>query len=142
MSAANDATRRAAETLLGAPAADPSTLLGDLQVQDNWGGGDDLDLAMLPPDGYRVSWLGAPTKALITARDVQSTSHEGLALSGAAPGDYVIEITRPGGHRGIVRGSVDLTVAGERRTIPFVLDGTSTRIALAKITTKSRLVPL
>jgi hypothetical protein len=127
---------------VAAAAPDPSALVGDLQVQANWSGGDDLDIAMLPPDGYRVSWLGAPTKAIITARDVQSTSHEGLALSGAAPGDYVIEITRPGGHRGAVRGSVDLTVAGERRNIPFVLDGTSTRIALAKITTKSRLVPL
>lgn len=142
LASADAAARAVAEALLAQAAPDPNALVGDLQVQASWSGGDDLDLAMLPPDGYRVSWLGAPTKAIISARDVESTSHEGLALNGAAPGDYVIEITRPGGHHGTVRGSVEVLAAGERRTIPFTMDGTSTRVALAHISTKSRLVPL
>jgi hypothetical protein len=142
LSAADPVTRRAADALLLEPQADPSALIGDVMVQATWSGGDDLDLALLPPDGYRVSWLGAPTRAIITARDALSTSKEGLALNGAVPGDYVVEITRPGGHRGVVRGSVDVNVAGERRTVPFVFDGASVRVALLKITTKSRLVPL
>jgi hypothetical protein len=142
LAAADAPTRAAADVLLAVPQADPSALIGDLQVQATWSGGDDLDLAFLPPDGYRVSWLGAPTRAIITARDALSTSREGLALNGAAPGDYVVEITRPGGHTGVIRGSIDVTAAGERRTVPFVLEGSSARVALVKITTKSRLVPL
>jgi DNA-directed RNA polymerase specialized sigma24 family protein/tetratricopeptide (TPR) repeat protein len=142
MASVADAIRRAADALLLLPPADPSTLSGDLRVEASWDGGDDLDLSMLPSDGNRISWLGAPTKALISARDVQSTSREGLALLGSAPGDYVVEITRPAGHTGVVRGSLDVTAAGERRTVPFVLDGPRLRVALVKITTKSRLVPL
>jgi hypothetical protein len=142
MAAANDATRRAAEAGLAVPAPDPSLLSGDLRVEASWDGGDDLDLSMLPPDGNRVSWLGAPTHAVIGARDVQSRLHEGLSLRGGAPGDYVIEITRPSGHTGILHGTADITAAGDRRSVPFVLEGSSVRVALVRITTKSRLVPL
>ncbi len=130
-SATDDGTRRAVQALLATPPADPSTLLGDLRLEATWDGGDDLDLSLLPPDGNRVSWLGAPTRAVITARDVQSTTREGLALRGSAPGDYVVEITRP-----------DVAAAGERRTVPFVLEGPSVRVALVKISARSRLVPL
>ncbi len=140
--AASDATRTAADALLAVPAPDASALLGDLRLQATWDSGDDLDLSLLPSDGNRVSWLGAPTKAIITARDVESTSREGLALQGGAPGDYVVEVTRPEGHTRTVRGSVDITAAGERRSVPFVLDGQRMRVALVKISAKSRLVPL
>jgi hypothetical protein len=142
MAAADEATRRAADTLLTAKPVDPSQLSGDLRLEATWDGGDDLDLALLPPDGARVSWLGAPTRAVITARDVESTSREGLGLRGSMPGDYVVEITRPLGHRGLVRGSVAVYAAGDRRTVPFAFDGPSARIAVLKITTRSRLVPL
>jgi tetratricopeptide (TPR) repeat protein len=142
MALADDATRRSADTLLTAKPADPSTLSGDLRLEATWDGGDDLDLSLLPPDGARVSWLGAPTRAVISARDVRSTSREGLALRGGAPGEYVVEVTRPAGHRGTVRGSVAVYAAGDRRVVPFELGGTSTRIALLKITTRPKLVPL
>ncbi len=142
MSLADDATRRAAEVFLSAKPIDPSTLSGDLRLEATWDGGDDIDLSLLPPDGARVSWLGAPTRAVITARDVRSTSREGLALRGGAPGDYLVEVTRPSGHRGTVRGSVVVYAAGDRRVVPFELDGTSARVALLKITTRPRLVPL
>ena len=142
MALADERTRRAADILLAAKPADPSVLSGDLRVEATWGGGDDLDLALLAPDGGRVSWLGAPTKAVITARDVQSTTHEGLALRGGAPGDYLVEVTRPAAHRGTVRGSLTIYLAGARAVAPFELDGTGKRVALLKITTRPRLVPL
>ena len=142
MALADEPTRRAADPLFAASLPDPSALSGDLKLEATWDGGDDIDLAMLAPDGGRVSWLGAPTRAIISARDVQSTSREGLALKGSSPGDYVVELTRPLGHRGTVRGTVSVFAAGERRAIPFVLDGSSTRVALLHITTRSRLVPL
>ena len=46
-------------------------LSGDLRVTARWDGSEhDLDLVILPPQGYRVSWLGAPTRAVISATDV------------------------------------------------------------------------
>jgi len=45
-------------------------------------------------------------------------------------------------HRGIVRGTIDIVAAGERRTVPFVLEDQTTPVALVRITTKPRLVPL
>jgi uncharacterized protein YfaP (DUF2135 family) len=142
MAATDAATRRAADALLVQPPLDPTALSGDFRLEATWDGGDDVDLSMVGPDGARVSWLGAPTKAVITARDVTSTGSEGLALRGAAPGDYVIEITRPEGRRSLVRGTVDITAAGDRRQVPFVLDGASTRVALVKMTARAKLVPL
>jgi hypothetical protein len=142
MALADEKTRRAADALLTAKPADPSVLSGDLRIEATWDGGDDLDLAFLTPDGGRVSWLGAPTRAVITARDVRSTTHEGLALRGGAPGDYLVEVTRPAGHRGAVRGSMTIYVAGARSVAPFELTDTSRRVALLKITTRPRLVPL
>jgi hypothetical protein len=142
MGLADEPTRRAADALFAAPPTDSSQLTGDLKLEATWDEGDDLDLAMLSPDGGRISWLGAPTRAVISARDVQSTSREGLALRGSTPGDYVVELTRPSGHRGTVRGTVAVFAAGERRAIPFAFDGPSARVALLRITTRSRLVPL
>jgi len=130
------------DSLLGEAAQDPSALSGDLRLEARWDGGDDLDLAMLHQEG-RMSWLGAPTKAIISARDVQSTSREALALRGESVGDYVVEITRPVGHSGVVRGTVDISApGGDRRSVPFVLDGDRVRIALVKVTARSKLVPL
>lgn len=136
-----DATRRAADLLLGQHGDDPTALSGDFRLEATWDGGDDLDLAMVHTDG-RVSWLGAPTKAVISARDVQSGGREALALRGASAGDYVIEVTRPHGHTGTIHGTVDISVPGDRRSVPFVLEGSHARIALVKIWMKSKLVPM
>jgi DNA-directed RNA polymerase specialized sigma24 family protein/tetratricopeptide (TPR) repeat protein len=141
LAAADDATRRAATTLLAQPATDPFALRGDLHLDATWSGGDDLDLAMVSSEG-RISWLGAPTRAVISARDVLSGSRESLALQGASNGDYVIEITRPAGRSGVVRGMIEIAVPGDHREVPFVLDGDRARVAMLKISSRSRLVPL
>ncbi len=101
-----------------------------------------MDLAILHPDGQRVSWLGAPTRELISARDVLSRDREGLALNGAKPGEYAIEVVRSGGYTGTVRGELRVFAAGETRRIPFTLDGPRLTLALAEIKMVSRLVPL
>jgi hypothetical protein len=141
MAAASDATRREASALLEKPPSDSSDLSGDLRLEATWDGGDDLDLAMVHTEG-RISWLGAPTRAVISARDVQSTSREGLALRGGSPGDYVVEITRPAGHTGTIHGTVDISAAGDHRSVPFSIDGDRARVALVRVTTRPRLVPL
>ncbi len=136
-------TRTAAERLLSGP--DPiatEALSGDLRLEATWDGGADLDLALIHPEGHRVSWLGAPTRSVITARDVVSTTTEGLSLRGAKPGEYAIEVVRASGTEGQVRGSLKVTAAGTTQSIPFVLDGSRLMLGTVRITMQERLVPL
>ena len=142
LSLVDEKTARMATSLASAPAPDETRLVGDLRVEATWLSDVDLDLAILHPDGQRVSWLGAPTRELISARDVLAHGREGLALSGAKPGEYAIEVVRSGSESGTVRGELSVTVAGETRRIPFTLDGQRLTIALAEIKMVSRLVPL
>lgn len=142
LSLVDEKTARLATSLASAPAPDETRLLGDLRVEAIWLSDVDLDLAILHPDGQRVSWLGAPTRELISARDVLAHGREGLALSGAKPGEYAIEVVRAGGDSRPVRGELTVTAAGETRRIPFTLDGQRLTIALAEIRMVSRLVPL
>ncbi|MEY2931382.1 MAG: hypothetical protein RL033_2131, partial [Pseudomonadota bacterium] len=118
-------------------------LSGDLRVTATWQGSEhDLDLVILPPQGYRVSWLGAPTRAVISATDVLSVHREGLALRGAEPGQYAIEIVRSSPVGGSVSGNLDITVGHTQRTLPFVLDGQRLRVATAELRVVSRLEPV
>jgi hypothetical protein len=139
---ADEKTARAAEALANAPARDDTRLLGDLRVEATWSDDADLDLALLHPDGHRVSWLGAPTRELISARDVLDHGREGLALNGAKPGEYGVEIVRSAGSTGPVRGELTVFAAGETRRIPFTLEGQRMTVALAEIKMVPRLVPL
>jgi len=137
-----DATVRAsAERLLAAAAPDLDTLKGDLRVEGTWSGGADVDLALIDPDGHRVSWLGAPTRGVISARSVTSTREEGLALSGGKPGEYVVEVVRGSG-TDRASGELTITVAGTTRRVAFTLDGPRTSVAIARIEMRSELVPL
>lgn len=133
--------RRKAEVLLKAPPKDDSQQRGDVRIEATWSGSSDLDLALLDTDGARISWLGAPTRAVIMARDVTTRGREGLAVRGAMPGEYVIEVVRSDGD-GPVTGEVTVTVAGLTRRIPFQLSGTRATIGVAGIRMQSRLVPL
>ncbi|MBK7580416.1 MAG: FecR domain-containing protein [Myxococcales bacterium] len=141
LGAAEDRIRKAAEALISKFDNQKDDLLGDLRLEASWPGGDsDVDIALIDPDGNRISWLGAPTKALITASDVASSQREGLALRGAKPGEYVIEVVRGSGSAP-VRGEIIVTVAGAKRTVPFFLTGTRETVGIAKIAMESRLVP-
>lgn len=133
---------RAAERLLEQPRPADS-LSGDLRVTATWRGGEgvDLDLSVIDPDAHRVSWLGAPTRAVITATNVVSTNEEGLALRGGKPGEYLLEVSRGSGV-GRVEGTVTVSLAGTLRQIPFALESNRTALAVLRITTVPRLVPL
>ena len=67
---------------------------------------------------------------------------EGLALRGAEPGQYAIEIVRSSPSGGSVSGNLELTVGKAQRTLPFVLDGQRLRVATAELRVSSRLVPV
>ncbi|HMJ10816.1 MAG TPA: hypothetical protein VK524_05385, partial [Polyangiaceae bacterium] len=130
-----------AEKLLAGRAPDATELSGDLRIEASWLGGSDLDVALLDAEGHRISWLGAPTRSVISARDVASQGRETLAVRGAAPGEYVLQVVRVTGSAP-VRGELNVVIAGTRRTIPFVLDGPRANVGIAKVSMESRLVPL
>jgi hypothetical protein len=137
---AGEEVRRRAER---SPVAPSQGLDGDFRVEGSWNHATDLDLVIVHPDGYRVSWLGAPTQSVISALDVQSTQREGLALRGAAPGTYAIEVVRASDEAGgSTSGEVEIRIGDQRRRVPFTLHGTRTRIASVKVNMRSRLVPL
>lgn len=140
-SAATEPTLRTAERLNSkSPPADG--LSGDLRVTATWSGGSDvdLDLSLIDPDAHRVSWLGAPTRAIISATTVTSPREEGLALRGGKPGEYLLELSRGRGS-GRVQGTVTVHVAGVERSIPFSFDGERSTLGVIKIRSISRLVP-
>jgi hypothetical protein len=117
-------------------------LNGEFRVEAEWEGAEaDLDLALIHPDGYRVSWLGAPTRAVISAENVLSTRNEGLALRGVKSGRYAVEVVRGSG-TGPVRGTLKVRFRDQHRSMPFVLEGDRVRLAEVNVTQHSRLVPL
>jgi hypothetical protein len=138
---ADETTRKQADTRLQKTGNDEDTLRGELRLQATWEGGADLDLALIHPSGHRVSWLGAPTKAIISATDVTNTGKEGLAFFGSPSGEYVVEVVRASGE-GPVRGTLELSGPGDRRSIPFVLEGQRATVATLRVSFQSRLVPL
>jgi hypothetical protein len=118
-------------------------LSGDFRAVATWQGSEhDVDVVILNPEGYRVSWLGAPTRAVITANDVLSVHREALALRGAPPGQYAIEVTRSSSAPGPIRGSLQLMVADAERNVPFVVEGERARVATVTLRNETRLVPL
>jgi hypothetical protein len=143
LAAADPRVKKAAEPLIVKFDKQSDELSGDIKLEATWFGGDqDLDIALIDPDGNRVSWLGAPTKAVISASDVVSTSREGLALRGGKAGEYVVEVVRGTNGGGPVRGEVVITVAGTKKTVPFTLTGTRETVGIAAVTIQSRLVPI
>jgi ferric-dicitrate binding protein FerR (iron transport regulator)/tetratricopeptide (TPR) repeat protein len=119
-----------------------SSVRGDLQVSASWYGGEDLDIALIDPQGARISWQGG--RAGVTASGATSPSRESLGVSRASTGEWLVEVVRADANdaRGrITRGEVTVTVLGERRTFSFSLDGARTRVARAAVIRESRLVP-
>lgn len=150
MRAAEDGVRKNAEReLTKAPAKDLG-VRGDVQVTATWQGGADVDLALVHPKGHRVSWLGAPTRAIISAADVTSLSTESLGLLGSPAGEYAIEVVRARpegpGVTGVslppVTGELTIRAAGTVRKIPFTLVGDRVVVGTMRVSFRSQLVPV
>jgi hypothetical protein len=139
LSSADDKTRKAADALL-ANMKVKTGVSGDIRLDAKWQGGGDVDLALIHPKGHRVSWLGAPTRALISAEDVTSTSHEALGLLGGRSGEYVVEVVRASGE-GPISGTITIRASGDTRTVPFRLEGNRLSVGTVRVRFESRLVP-
>ena len=122
-------------------------LAGDLVADVTWDrdGRTDLDLAIVAPDGARISWpLAARSRSSRALRSIDptSTSHESLAWSNGSSGAYTFEVARSGADTRPVRGSLTVRVLGQSRTFPFVLTGAHLAVARANVRWESRLVPM
>jgi len=138
---ASDSVRRQAERLLERAFEPDDVLSGDLRAEAMWSGDADIDIAFITPEGQRVSWLGAPTRQVISARNVTSRRTEGIALRNAPAGNYVIQLVRVSG-AGPISGELSLTVVNSKRTLPFTLRDERTVVGVASIKTVAKLVPV
>jgi hypothetical protein len=142
LNAASESARKDVESALQRPATDDSVQSGDLQIQARFDGSEDLDVSLIDPDGQRISWLGAPTRAVIAARDVLSRDREALSLRGAKPGEYLVEVVRARSSGPSVRGELEIRAAGAFERVPFTLTGTRTTVAVISVKMVPRLVPV
>jgi len=147
--AAAAATR--CQTTNEAPGAE--TIAGNLVVGLRTESGVDLDVAVIFRDGTRVSWMGG--RKGVRAAEATSLQGERLAIGFLPVGSYTIEVSRttpasalgtappsPAGPVTVsgppVSGTVELRVLGERRTIPFRLDGERAAVAAVSVRTEFR----
>jgi hypothetical protein len=128
-----DEERTAAEKAATVAPASTSAR-GDVVINARWSTNADVDVAIIAPDGSRTSWMGG---ALV--EDSTSGNHETLAMRRIRRGNYLVEITRNGNASGAVRGSLDVSVLGSKKTIPFELVGSRATVGRINIALEQRL---
>jgi ferric-dicitrate binding protein FerR (iron transport regulator)/tetratricopeptide (TPR) repeat protein len=135
---ADDPLRAAAEkAALVAPVT--PRIAGDLVIDGAWMTPADLDISLITPDGTRVSWMGGRSDVVVG--DSTSTTREKLAVKTLRRGAYLIEISRADGATAPVRGSLDISVLGEHRALPFELTGTHAIVGRVTVSLTSHLEP-
>ncbi|HET9988472.1 MAG TPA: VIT domain-containing protein, partial [Kofleriaceae bacterium] len=133
---ADDAQRGAAEKLATVAAIEPK-LAGDLVVNATWQTPADLDLTLVAPDGTRVSWQGGRSDVMVA--DATAHDREELAIKTLRRGNYLLEITRGDIARSPVRGTLDVTVLGVKKSLPFELTGTHAVVGHVNVSLQSHL---
>jgi len=113
---------------------------GDLVINGTWDSTADLDISLVAPDGTRVSWMGGRTD--ITVADSTSQNREQLAVKTLRKGNYLIEINRAEPTTSVVRGTVDVTVLGQKKSFPFELTGNRQTVGTIGVTMHSHLEPV
>jgi tetratricopeptide (TPR) repeat protein len=136
---ADDPLRAAAEK--AATVAPPAPrIAGDLVIDGAWMNPADLDVSLITPDGTRVSWMGG--RSDVAVNDSTSTTREEMAIRRLRRGNYLIEVSRADGATGTVRGSLDVTVLGQKRSLPFELTGSHVTVGRVSVTLTSHLEPV
>jgi hypothetical protein len=132
----DDASRAAAEKAATvAPIAPKAN--GDIVVDGRWDQNADLDISVIAPDGTRVSWMGGRKDVVVA--DSTSTTRERLAIRSLKRGNYLVEISRADTSKGPIRGTLDVTVLGVKRAIPFELANARTVAGRVAVSMQSRL---
>jgi tetratricopeptide (TPR) repeat protein len=136
---ADDIQRGAAERLATVAPIEPK-LAGDLVVHATWDAAADLDLTLVAPDGTRVSWQGGRSDVMVA--DATAHDREELAVKTLRRGNYLLEITRGDVARSPVRGTLDVTVLGVKKSLPFELTGTHAVVGHVNVSLTSHLESL
>jgi ferric-dicitrate binding protein FerR (iron transport regulator)/Mg-chelatase subunit ChlD/tetratricopeptide (TPR) repeat protein len=133
-----DAQRVAAEKAATVAPVDPR-VAGDLVVTAHWQDGSDLDLSVVTPQGTRVSWLGGRDD--VTVADTLVNGGEKLALKKLKKGNYLIEIGRTDGKPSTtpVRGTLEISALGVKRTVAFELTGDRATLGRINVTMQAEL---
>jgi len=131
-------TRRAAVESAVSKLADSTSVFGDVVLDASWNNSADLDLAVIDPSGQRLAWLAGRGRV----QDATSRSHEKLGVSTSGAGAFLVEIARSDAGTSPVSGFVNVTAFGMSKRVPFVLTGSSARVARVDVRFVSELVPL
>lgn len=132
-------TRRGAlETALSSLARGEGSASGDIVLDATWTGGADVDLAVIDPSGQRLGWLSG--RGLVD--DPTSRSHERLGVSSGSVGTFLVEVARSDTSIEPVTGFVTIRAFGMSKRVPFVLGGSSARVARVDARWVSELVPI
>jgi len=75
----------------------------------------------------------------VVVGDASSNEKEQLALKSIKRGNYLIEVTRGGASQGPIRGTLDITVLGTKRSLPFELLGSRAVVGRLAIALEERL---
>jgi tetratricopeptide (TPR) repeat protein len=135
----DDAARTEAEKLATVAPVTPR-VTGDLVIGGKWDIPADLDISLVAPDGSRVSWMGGRTD--ITVADSTAKDREQLAVKTLRKGNYLVEINRAEPTSSVVRGTVDVSVLGQKKSFPFELSGNRQVVGTISVTLQSHLEPV
>jgi ferric-dicitrate binding protein FerR (iron transport regulator)/tetratricopeptide (TPR) repeat protein len=135
----DDKARTEAEKLATVSPLEPR-VAGDLVIAGRWDNSADLDISLVAPDGTRVSWMGGRTD--ITVADSTASDREQLSVKRLKKGNYLIEISRGEATTTPIRGTLDVSVLGQKKALPFELTGTRTVVGSIKVTMHSHLEPM
>ena len=123
---------------MAATAETPPAVRGDLMLDATWSQPTDLDISLVTPQGTRLSWMGGRTT--VVGDDATARGHERLGLRRSTVGSYLVEVARADpADTTEVRGQVQINVLGERRTLPFTLQGERAVIGRVGVVRRSRM---
>jgi DNA-directed RNA polymerase specialized sigma24 family protein/tetratricopeptide (TPR) repeat protein len=138
---ASEPDRRRAQSLALAPQPRGIPSRGEVVLDARWNNGEDLDLALISPQGTRISWMGG--RKSVFADRVANQGNERLGLGVVSPGSYLVEISRTDTTSlQPVRGNIRLTALGLRQDLPFFLSGRQVVTATLVVERKSHLEPV
>ncbi len=141
LSALTDETMRHRVEDAAAQNEAPSRIRGEIMMDATWGGSTDVDLSLVTPEGTRISWMGGRTT--VVGENGTRIGGERLGLRRAATGSYLLEVDRVSPTDTTpVSGRIQVTVLGERQTIPFTLTGERVAVGRVDVVRRSRLVPV
>lgn len=115
-------------------------IAGDLVINGRWDSTTDLDISLVAPDGTRVSWMGG--RKDVNVADSTARDREQLAVKRLKKGNYLIEISRAEPTSAPVRGTLDVTVLGQKKALPFELSGARQVVGTISVTLSSHLEPV